>query len=196
MIGSRWYVVRTKPRSENLAALELSREDLEIFFPLITGDQMNRGSSPIPLFPGYIFVRLDKGEQVWPAFRSSQHALGLLSFNGDVPWLPDQIIDEIKLRCESLSEIGGVWKTYRPGDWVQVINSTLHGIAQVVEDGKSPNSPVRILLHLFERLVPVQVPRHNLKPFENTPEHTCAPRRTRGNGRWIRGFGGKAHART
>ena len=196
MTGARWYVVRTKPRSESLAAREIGRDDIEIFSPLITSDQINKGQTPVPLFPGYIFMRVDLESYGWPSFRSGQHVRGLLNFDGDAPWLPDQIIDELKLRCDTLNEDGGIWRRYEPGDWVQVINSTLQGLGQVVEHGKSSNSPVRVLLHLFERLVPVQVSRHNLQPIENAPKRNLAPRRTRGGGRWIRGFGPKALAST
>ena len=196
MNSLRWYVVRTKPRSESLAAKEMSREDIEIFSPLITTDQINDGLTLVPLFPGYIFIRLDAETYGWPSFRARQHVLGLLNFDGDAPWLPDQIIDELKLRCESLSEEGGIWRKYQPGDWVQVVNSTLQGLAQVVEDGKSSNAPVRVLLHLFERLVPVQVSRRNLQPMEDAPRQNLAPRRTRGSRRWIQGFGPRALSNT
>jgi transcriptional antiterminator RfaH len=197
MTGARWYVVRTKPRSESLAAREMDRDDhIEIFSPLITSDQINNGQTPVPLFPGYIFMRLDPESNNWPSFRSGQHVLGLLNFDGVAPWLPEQVIDELKLRCDTLNEYGGIWRKYEPGDWVQVINSTLEGLAQVVEDGKSSNAPVRVLLHIFERLVPVQVSRHNLQPMESAPNRNLAPRRTRGGGRWIRGFGPKTLAST
>ena len=199
MTGARWYVIRTKPRAEFLAAKEMGRDDrddIEIFSPLITTDLINNGQTPVPLFPGYIFMRLDAVKFGWPSLRSRQHVLGLLNFDGDAPWLPDQIIDELKQRCDTLNEDGGIWRRYEPGDWVQVVNSTLQGLAQVVEDGKSSNAPVRVMLQLFERLVPVQVSRHNLQPMESAPNQNLAPRRTRGGRRWIQGFGPKALAST
>jgi transcriptional antiterminator RfaH len=173
----------------------MSRDDIEIFSPLITTDHINNGLTAVPLFPGYIFMRLDAEAHGWPSFRPGQHALGLLNFDGDTPWLLDQIIDELKLRCESLSKESGIWRKYQPGDWVQVVNSALQGLAQVVEDGKTSNAPVRVMLHLFDRLVPVQIFRRNLQPME-TPKQNLAPRRTRGSRRWIQGFGPRALATT
>ena len=196
MTDSRWYVLRTKPRSESLAAREMHRDDIEIFSPLITTDEINNGKTPVPLFPGYIFIRLDVVTHGWPSFRSGQHVLGLLNFDGDAPWLPDQLIDELKLRCASLSEEGGIWRKYQSGDWVQVVNSTLKGLGQVIEDGKSSNAPVKVLLRLFERLVPVKVSRQDLRPMDNVPKQDTAPRRTRGRNRWIQGFSPKSLNRT
>ena len=112
-------------------------------------------------------MKLDPETYGWPSFRNGQHILGLLNFDGEAPWLPDEIVDELKQRCESLNEIGGIWRRYQPGEWVQVVNSTLQGLGQVVEDGKTSQAPVRVLLRLFERLVPVQVSRSNLQPMEN-----------------------------
>ena len=135
MTGARWDVVRTKPRSESLAAREIARDDIDIFSPLITSDQMNNGQTPVPLFPGYIFMKLDAESNGWPSFRFSQHAIGLVNFDGELPWLPDEVIAELKQRCDLINEEGGIWRRYQPGDWVQVFSSTIQGLAQVVEDG-------------------------------------------------------------
>ena len=198
-MAQRWYVVRTMPRSEFRAAGELDRDDSEVFAPLINTPLAGKfpGSSPsaAPLFPGYIFVRTDLKANGWPSFRSSQHIIGLLNFNGEVPWLPDELITELKQQCNRINGEGGIWRRYEPGDWVQVVSSTFQGLAQVVEDGKTAQTPVRVLLQLFERLVPVQVPRHDLQPIEEPSKNSAhTPRRTRGKGRWIQGFGPRAMA--
>ena len=194
-MGHRWYVVRTAPRSEFLAASELNRDDREVFSPSVKTKSMGDGPKAAPLFPGYIFMRLNPESSEWPSFRLSQHAIGFVNFNGEFPWLPDEIIAELKQRCDMINEEGGIWRRYQPGDWVQVFSSTIQGLAQVVEDGKTAQTPVKVLMQLFEQLIPVQVPRHDLRPLEessNRRDH--APRRTRGNGRWIHGFGPRAIA--
>lgn len=194
-MGHRWYVVRTTPRSESLAARELNRDDIEVFCPFVTTPIVRNKPTTVPLFPGYIFIRLDPETYGWPSFRISDHALGFVNFNGEVPWLPDEVVVELKLRCESLNQEGGIWRRYQPGDWVQLVSSTIQGIAQVVEDGKSAQAPVKVLLQLFERSVPVQVPRHDLQPLaESSKKKAPFSRRTRGRGRWIQGFGPRALA--
>ena len=194
-MGHRWYVVHTRPRSEKLAAIELNRDNIEVFSPLVKTPSVRRGPSEEPLFPGYILIRLDPESDGWPSFRFGQHALGLVNFDGELPWLPDEVIADLKQRCDRINQEGGVWRRYKPGDWVRVVSSTIQGVAQVVDDGKTPQTPVRVLLQLFERLVPVKVQRHDLQPLEESPnEKTHAPRRTRGSGRWIRGFGSRVSA--
>jgi transcriptional antiterminator RfaH len=169
--------------------MEMTRADIEVFSPMVTFDGIKHDNRAVPLFPGYLFMKLDQDAYERPSFRYSQHVLGLLNFGGEAPWLPDEIIDALKERCDNLNERGGIWRRYHKGDWVQVVNSTIQGIAQVVEDGKSSETPVRLLLQLFERLVPIQISRHNLQPLENPP---ASPRKTRGRGRWVQGFGPRA----
>lgn len=191
-MGSRWYVMRTKPRSESLAVQEIMQQNLDAFCPMITTDRINRYNNPKPLFPGYVFMRMDLEINDWPELTTWHHVIGLLHFDGEPPSLSDDTIHEINIRCQSLNEDGGIWDRYNPGDWVQIISSTIPGVAQVLEDGKSYGSPVRVLLNLFERLVPVKISRADLLPLEESIEKNHAPRRTRGKGRWIQGFGPRA----
>ena len=193
-MGHRWYVVRTKPKSEFLTVGELNRVDIEVFSPLVKTPGRT-GSVVTPLFPGYVFVRLDWESQGWPSFRFGQHALGFVKFNGEVPSLPDEVIADLRQRCDWINQEGGTWRRFKPGDWVNVVSSTIQGLAQVVEDGKTAQAPVRVLLQFFERLVPVQVPRHELQPLDDSSrDKDHASRRTRGRGRWIQGFGPRALA--
>jgi len=189
-MGSRWYVVRTKPRAEPLAASELERDGIGVFSPMVKKPDVHAGPGLAPLFPGYIFLRWEPETEGWPYIRSAQHVLGLVNFNGEMPWLPDEAIAELKERCDRLNQQGGIWRRYQSGDRVRVVSSSMQSLAQVVEDGKSPNSRVKVLLEFLDRMVPAQVPRENLQPVEESSESTIhAPRRTRGRGRWLQGFG-------
>jgi len=195
VIGPRWYVVRTKPQAESLAAGELERDGIEVFSPLVQKLHVHARPSLAPLFPGYIFLRCDSESEGWPAFRFGQHLLGFVNFGGEVPWLPNETIDDLKQRCDTLNQHGGIWRRYQPGDRVRIISSSIQSLAQVVEDGKTPESRVKVLLEFLDRLVPAQVPRENLEPVEEASGNKIhAPRRTRGRGRWLQGFGSRAIA--
>ena len=187
---SRWYVVRTKPRSEFLAANELARNhSVEVYSPLVKSATTRNGSDVAPLFPGYVLIKINPETARWPQFGMEQHALGFVNFDGDVPWLPDEAVVELKQRCDSINQVGGLWRRYQPGDWVSVVTSNMQGAAQVVDDGRSVKTPVRILLQLFGRLVPAKVPRQSLQPLESHHDKEArAPRRTRGRGRWTKEF--------
>ena len=66
-------------------------------------------------------------------------------------------------------------------------------VAEVVEESKSPQGRVKVLLEFMGRLVSAQVGWQDLTPIqdEQYPKRRV-PRRTRGGGRWIRDAGSPA----
>jgi len=112
--------------------------------------------------------------------------LGWVRFGGDIPWLPDQMVAEFKNRSEN----GSLRRRFSPGDLVRVDADALQGFAKVVEDPKSNHSRVKVLLDFMGRSVLAQVPWESLLPIEDSNDgKRPLPRRTRGRGRWIMGFG-------
>ena len=71
-----WYVVRTKPHCEYLAARGLSRDGFQIFLPLVGSPAPRAGREDRPLFPGYLFLRYDVDNQDWPSLKQMPGILG------------------------------------------------------------------------------------------------------------------------
>jgi len=187
----RWYVIRTKPQSERLAASALERNGLELFFPLVRTPLVHAAPSMVPLFPGYLFVRYDMEAGDAQMARRLPGILGWVRFNDVAPPLPDDVIANLADRVESINNGGGLWTRFRPGDKVSVVTGKLEGLAEVVEEAKSPESRVRVLLEFMGRQVPAEIPWQSLKPARKDSGPTAParrPRRTRGGGRWVRGF--------
>lgn len=192
-MGLGWYVARTEPRAEALAADELKRDGLAVFAPRVRAINPKRGHEEVPLFPGYLFVRCDPQTDGWPVFRPLHRILGWVNFGGDVPSLPDELVNELRDRLEVISSQGGMWRYFQPGEKVRVVSQSLEGLAEVVDHAKSPEARVKVLLEFMGRRVPAQVPWQNLLPVEPEPFirptiKPTPPRRTRGRGRWIGGF--------
>ena len=189
-MASRWHVIRTEARAEYLAAGELGRDGFEVFFPRVKVAHPARGHADAPLFPGYLFLRCDLENDGLPSFRRTRRILGWVRFGNDIGWLPDQVLDEIRQRSEMINQEGGLRRRFRSGELVRIVSGAIQGLAQVVEDGKSVNSKVKVLLEFMGRSVLAQVPEFDLEPVEDqTPEEHRVHRRTRGRGRWIRGYG-------
>jgi hypothetical protein len=78
---------------------------------------------------------------------------------------------------------------------VRITSKILESVAHVVDQPKSSQGRVKVLLEFMGRLVPAQVPWEQLQPIYDDPLETRqTPRRTRGGGRWVRGFGPRAAA--
>ena len=190
----RWYAARTQPRAELLAAAQLDRDGFEVYSPRVRVTDSHLASVELPLFPGYLFIRCDLETENVPTFRSTHRILGWINFDGDIPWLPDEVVSDIQSRAELINLEGGVRIRFKPGELVQIISDTFQGIGEVVEDAKTAESKVKVLLEFLGRSVPALVPWALLKPLEDThkeyqrssgPISRRLPRRTRGKGRRI-----------
>ena len=184
-----WHVVITEPQAEYLAASELINDGYEVFFPRVKTPHNRSGHIDGPLFPGYLFLQIDPSEGTWPTFRPNHRVLGWVKFGGIVPTLPDETIEELAKRVESINTGEGLWRRYRAGERVRVVSKIFDDLAEIVEEAKSPQGKARVLLQFLGRQISAQVPWADLRPVQDRPnEHQRPPRRTRGNSRWIRGF--------
>jgi len=185
----RWYVIRTKPQSERLAASALEKDGLELFFPLVRSPLVHAAPHMVPLFPGYLFVRYDMEEGDAQMPRRLPGVLGWVRFNDVAPSLPDDMIANLADRVLSINNDGGLWTKFRPGDKVSVVTGKLESLAEVVEEAKSPESRVRVLMEFMGRQIPAEIPWQSLRPTRKDsgpPSPARRPRRTRGGGRWVR----------
>lgn len=189
-MAPRWYVARTEPKAEFLAASELGRDGFEVFFPRVKDPRPRARRTEMPLFPGYLFLQWDPDVQRWPSFRPGHRILGWVSFGGEIPWLPDESMAALREHSANINRQGGLWRRFRAGERVQVMSGNLVGLAEVVKEAKSPQARVQVLLQFMGRLVPTHVPWEDLQPIaESGPGNRRAPRRTRGKTRWLPGFG-------
>ena len=194
---SEWRLVRTRPRSEYLAASSLELNRYEVFFPRVETPRPRSGRNDTPLFPGYLFVRSGGKESALTPVNRIAGLLGLVQFDGVVPHVPDGVIAALSRRVEEINSQGGQWTRYWPGDKVRVLSGWIEAFAEVLEEAKSPETRVRVLMNFMGRMVPATVPWQDLQPTRGDPVAARAgrrPRRTRGKGRWVRGFGPRAVA--
>ena len=196
----KWYVIRTVPRTEFLAVDELTRAGYEIFFPRVRVPRARPGHEYAPLFPGYLFLRCDPQVDGWPSFRGLHSVQGWLSFGGEVPSLPEDAINTLIERSETIGRQGGFIRRFLPGEMVRVLSGNLDSLAEVVEEAKTPRARAKVLLHFMGGLIQAQVPFEDLRPVEqhsgdDSSQQRLSQRRTRGRGRWIQGFGPRAVAR-
>jgi hypothetical protein len=63
----KWYVIRTRPQYEYIAANSLHTNDLEYYLPLALVPDEKLGGRKTPVFPGYMFLRHDTEQGEWPS---------------------------------------------------------------------------------------------------------------------------------
>ena len=151
-----WYVAKTKPRRERQTADVLTERGVQVFFPLYT-PRRSRPAEHEPLFPGYIFVRLDVTTDQWLTVRS---APGVAYFLGsdrtDLPTpVPDELVAEIGQRVARFSRSDA--STFRPGERVIIDGGPLDSLEAIFDGTLSAAGRCRVLIQIIDRLVPVQI---------------------------------------
>lgn len=95
--GSNWYAVYTLPRHEKVIAERLIQKDVETYLPLyraIHRWNRRRAEVDLPLFPGYVFVKISMVHKA--RVLSHPGVIRLVSFNGKPAHLPDQEIERLR----------------------------------------------------------------------------------------------------
>jgi transcription elongation factor/antiterminator RfaH len=153
----QWYVVYSKPRREEFAQSNLQRKGLEVFFPRLAFPHPRpRQNQIVPLFPNYLFVRLQLPEEYNYALWSPG-VKTLVSFNET----PAPIDEEIITFLKSQADIAGVIKGQPQitiGQQVRISGGPLDGIIGIIHDPPDARGRVGILMQLLSRQVKVVVP--------------------------------------
>jgi transcriptional antiterminator RfaH len=153
--NSRWYVLRTKPRAEAFATAGLRSRHVEVYFPKLLLCGWGRPGGDVaspnePLFPGYLFVRLDLAQDfarvAWtPGVRN------FLSFGDDVP---ESIQDEVVELLRSRAGGGDVLRPrelLRAGETVEVRTGPFAGLLGIIDRPVSAAGRVQVLLEILRR---------------------------------------------
>jgi transcriptional antiterminator RfaH len=155
---SRWYVVQTQANAENKAVAHLGRQGFTTYLPRYLKRRRHArrvDTVAAPLFPRYLFVKMDTGIQRW---RSIYSTIGVsrLVCNGDCPVpVSDAVINALQGR-ENTS--GYVEFDDRPkfgaGDKVRILEGAFYDCLGIYA-GMPDRERVEILLDLLGRKVRV-----------------------------------------
>ena len=87
----QWYLIKTKSRQENIAIKNLKNQNFNVYCPFTT-----ISNKIVALFPGYVFIQLDKNTQNWAPIRSTKGVLNFVRFGLNFAKISNNIIDFIK----------------------------------------------------------------------------------------------------
>lgn len=155
-----WHLVHTKPRQEARAAENLGRQGYAVYLPLALALRRRRGKPERlvePLFPRYLFIRLEPGVDNWAPLRSTFGVSRVVRFGMEAAVVPDALVDALRQR----EDADGVCDLRRPppqaGDRVLIVEGALAGLEGLfeAEDGEQR---VTVLLEIVGRATRVRVP--------------------------------------
>ncbi|MCC6188061.1 MAG: hypothetical protein IT318_03435 [Anaerolineales bacterium] len=157
--GSKWYVIRAKPRRERYVSEQLSRQGMDVFFPAVRVNPVNpRAARERAYFPGYLFVYLDLELFGVNKLRWMPAAVGLLEFGGEPAVVPEALITQLRRRIANIQAAGGLTLVeLAAGDAVEITAGPFAGYEAIFDLRLKGSDRVRVLLDLLRRQVSLEL---------------------------------------
>jgi transcriptional antiterminator RfaH len=157
----RWHLVMSKPSCEVMAASQLERQGYVVYYPRILQKSQRRGKwidRIAPLFPRYLFVKIDSEHQALAPVRSTVGVANVVRFGVDYLVVSNEIVINIKSKEHAATGLHqlhvGNW--FKPGDQVRIAAGSLNGL-DVIFESDDGNHRVTVLLNLLGRETRIQV---------------------------------------
>jgi len=171
----RWFAIRVKPKHEKLVATIANNKGFEDFLP--TYECRRRWSDRIksvqfPLFPGYVFCRLDPQRRL-PLLTIP----GVLHFVG-IGKMPVPIDDAEIAALQSAVRSGlstEPWPFLETGQQVRLEEGPLAGMEGILI-GTSKKDRLIVSVTLLKRSVAVAIERHWVTPLDASECPAAQPR--------------------
>ncbi len=164
MAQARWYAVYSWANHEKRVAAELQSRSVEYFLPLYRSVRRwkdRRVTLDLPLFPGYIFVRITLGDRLRVVQIPS--VVRLVGFNGLPAVLPDREMEIMRLGLsERLQTEPHPFLTV--GRRVRITSGPLAGLEGILKR-KRNNLRVVVSLNIIQRSVAVDVDAADVIPI-------------------------------
>lgn len=160
----RWYVVQCKGGETFRAAENLGNQDYELFHPILEVQKKRRGKLlwvSEPLFPHYLFIRLDRLASNWRPIRSTRGVLKIVTF-GDRPLPVDDALIETLRQHGSDGDGDGANVYFRAGETVEITEGPFKDLQAVFASHKGDERAV-VLLSLLHRQQRLEMPVAHLR---------------------------------
>jgi transcription antitermination factor NusG len=159
---ARWYVVYTSANHEKRVTQQLQQRSVQHFLPLYESVRRwkdRRVRLQLPLFPGYVFVRLSSWER--PKVLQVSGIARLVGFNGHPAVLADEEIEA--LRTYTMTPLGAEPHPYLTvGRRVRIRRGILAGMEGILVRKKNALRVV-LSIDLIMRSVSVEVDANDLE---------------------------------
>ena len=141
----KWYLIKTKPRQENIAKQNLENQNYGTFCPMA---KIN--NRLVVLFPGYLFVQLNEKTQNWSPINSTKGVLYFVKFGLNFAKVPTSVIEFIKTNQHITTDKIKNLNKFKPGDKVQISDGAFKNWIAIFKCYKS-DERVILLMNLLGR---------------------------------------------
>ena len=159
---SEWYALQVYQRLEKITTLLLNQKGFELFLP--TYSVRRRWSDRVkvverPLFPGYLFCRLDP-RQRWLPVLTTPGVVSIVGTGKEPIAIPETEIETVR-RIVRSATAAEPWPYLHCGDRVTISDGPLRGFEGILAEMKNE---CKVSIHLLQRSVAVVVDREIVLP--------------------------------
>ena len=162
---ARWYVLRTRTKSEHIAAAGLERHsDVEIYCPRLRFQRMTARGKVFfieALFPGYIFARFCADDRL-RTVKFGNAIVDILKFGTQYANISNHVIDQIRDEM-GRRDIRTIEVLPEPGEEVEICAGPFNGMNGVVTRMRDSAQRLRLLLNFLGRVNEIEVATSNVK---------------------------------
>jgi transcriptional antiterminator NusG len=165
-----WYALHTYAGYENVAKenleividkYSLQERVFDIIIPMEDVVEEKKGKREVVsrrLMPGYIFVKMIYGDDIWHAITRTRGITGFVGPKGrPIPLTEDEIH---KMRLEKKAVVA---TDLTEGDKVEVLEGALNGFVGTVVSVDAVNNKCRVIVEMFGRETPVDLSLEQVK---------------------------------
>ncbi|WP_085902030.1 transcription termination/antitermination protein NusG [Kiloniella majae] len=162
--GGKWYVVRTQTLAESRATAHLNNQGFEVYLPRYCKQRRHARKVDTvlrPLFPGYIFVKIDTQTQQWRSINGTVGVISIVQFGMELLSIDEAIIANLRKREDETGGVSLVISGLKKGDKIRVNEGPFEDYTGLLEETDDKNRAI-LLLDLMGRKVRVTAPLENL----------------------------------
>ncbi len=159
-----WYVVYTQPSKEQLALHHLQNQGFDVYMPRYRKERRHaRRIDHVlsPLFPRYLFIRIDLQQCGWRSINGTRGVSYILSQGDEPVAVPSEVIETIQNRENDEGLFTFTPPKLNKGDRFNIMDGAFAdniGIFEKMDGSKR----VVLLLELLGRIVRVRTPLKSL----------------------------------
>ena len=138
-----WYLIKTKSRQEHVAIKNLENQEYITYCPSVKIKNKH-----IFLFPGYLFIYLDKEIDNWLPIRSTKGVLNFVRFGLNFAQVPDSVIKFLKANELINKEKFNHLNSFKSGDKILITDGLFKNCVAIYKSSK-PQERVVILMNIL-----------------------------------------------
>lgn len=154
-----WYVIHCEAHHDRQVQHSVSLSNIEVYAPRIPATRKRNGDKP--LFPGYVFARLDLASGVWGRLRYLPGVRSLVTNGAEPSTLDDGIVEAIRQRVDDFEPQVTRLKL---GDRVRVLNGTFSDLEGLFCESLTGEQRIAVLIDMMRRQVRVEIDVDDVVP--------------------------------